>query len=78
MFFVGDGRNGMHSVGFSLYDIALIMKENGAQYALNFDGGGSSEFLVKGQLFNWPSEGKERAISNAIGVFDKVKRSSLW
>jgi hypothetical protein len=69
MFFVGDGRNGMHSIGYSLEETALIMQELGAEYALNFDGGGSSEMLVKGQLFNWPSEGKERAISNAIGVF---------
>jgi hypothetical protein len=69
MFFVGDGRNGMHSIGYSLYETALIMQELGAEYALNFDGGGSSEILVKGQLFNWPSEGRERAISNAIGVF---------
>ena len=71
MFFVGDGRNGMHSTGYSLYETALIMQEQGAEYALNFDGGGSSEILVKEQLFNWPSEGKERAISNAIGVYDK-------
>ena|GEM_PF-814961 len=71
MFFVGDGRNGMHSAGFSLYETALIMRENGAIYALNFDGGGSSEILVKEQLFNWPSEGKERAINNAIGVYDR-------
>ena len=71
MFFIGDGRNGMHSAGFSLYETSLIMQELGAEYALNLDGGGSSEILVKGQLFNWPSEGRERAISNAIGVYGK-------
>ena len=71
IFFVGDGRNGMHSSGYSLYETALIMQEQGAIYALNFDGGGSSEILVKEQFFNWPSEGKERAISNAVGVYDK-------
>jgi len=71
LFFVGDGRNGMHSSGYSLYETAMIMREFGAEYALNFDGGGSSEILVKGQLFNWPSEGRERAVSNAIGVFGK-------
>jgi hypothetical protein len=71
MFFIGDGRNGMHSAGFSLYETSLIMQEYGAEYALNLDGGGSTEVLVKGQLFNWPSEGRERAISNAIGVYGK-------
>lgn len=71
MFFIGDGRNGLHSAGFSLYETSLIMQEFGAEYALNLDGGGSSEILVKGQLFNWPSESRERAISNAIGVFGK-------
>jgi hypothetical protein len=69
MIFVGDGRNGTHSIGYSLEETALIMQELGAEFVLNFDGGGSSEILVKGQLFNWPSEGRERAINNAIGVF---------
>ena len=69
MLFVGDGRNGMHSIGYSLNDAALIMQELGAEYALNLDGGGSSEILVRGLLFNWPSEGRERPVSNAIGVF---------
>ena len=71
MFFVGDGRNGTHSIGYSLNEIALIMRQFGANYALNLDGGGSSEILVKGQIFNWPSEGRERHISNAISVFNE-------
>jgi hypothetical protein len=71
LFFIGDGRNGIHSAGFSIYETSLIMQEYGAEYALNLDGGGSTEILVKGQLFNWPSEGRERAISNAIGVYGK-------
>jgi len=71
LFFVGDGRNGTHSIGYTLEETAMIMYELGADYALNFDGGGSSEILVKNQLFNWPSEGRERAISNAIGVFER-------
>jgi len=71
MLFIGDGRNGMHSIGYSLYETMQILQQLGAVDALNFDGGGSSEILVKGQFFNWPSEGRERPISNAIGVFNK-------
>ncbi|MCL1940618.1 MAG: phosphodiester glycosidase family protein [Synergistaceae bacterium] len=71
MFFIGDGRNGMHSIGYTLEETALIMQQFGAEYALNFDGGGSTEILVKGQLFNWPSESRERAINNAIGVYNE-------
>ena len=71
LFFVGDGRNGTHSIGYSLSEITMIMQQLGALDVLNFDGGGSSEIIVKGQLFNWPSEGRERPISNAIGVFNK-------
>ncbi|MGZ8593905.1 MAG: phosphodiester glycosidase family protein [Actinomycetota bacterium] len=36
--------------------------------ALNLDGGGSSTMVVQGKVANRPSDGHERAISNAILV----------
>ena len=70
LLFVGGGRNGTHSIGYTLNDVALIMQQLGAEHVLNLDGGGSTEMLVRGQLFNWPSEGRERPISTAIGIFE--------
>ena len=37
-------------------------------YALNLDGGGSSELWLDGRLWNAPSEGKERPVSYGIGA----------
>ncbi|GHS98350.1 hypothetical protein AGMMS50276_20000 [Synergistales bacterium] len=67
-FFVGDGRDSMHSAGYTLLEMAVILKRKGLAYALNLDGGGSSEILVNGRLFNAPSEKRERPVSYGIGV----------
>lgn len=69
LFFIGDGRNGIHSAGFSLAETASILQAHGAMNVLNLDGGGSTEMLLRGSPFNWPSEGRERAVANALGVF---------
>lgn len=68
VFFVGDGRHGMHSGGFTLKEVAEILRERGVTYALNLDGGGSSQMMVGGKIYNYPSEGRERPISYALGV----------
>jgi exopolysaccharide biosynthesis protein len=47
-------------------EFARIMADLGAVTALNLDGGGSSEMVVQGKVVNRPSDGQERAISNAI------------
>jgi len=70
-FFVGDGRDGMHSAGFTLQEIAVILKTRGAAYALNLDGGGSSQIMVGSKIFNSPSDGRERAISYGVGVMPR-------
>jgi len=36
---------------------------------MGLDGGGSSVMVVKGQVVNSPSDGRERRVSNGIGVF---------
>lgn len=63
---VVDGRQPRWSLGPTVDEFARIMKDLGAVDALNLDGGGSSEMVVKGEVVNRPSDGNERAISNAI------------
>jgi exopolysaccharide biosynthesis protein len=67
-FFVGDGRDGMHSAGFTLQEVAVILKRKGAAYALNLDGGGSSQIMIDNKIFNSPSEKRERPISYGVGA----------
>jgi hypothetical protein len=63
-----DGRQPRWSVGPTAVEFAQIMRDLGAVTALNLDGGGSSDMVVDGQVVNRPSDGHERAISNAILV----------
>jgi Phosphodiester glycosidase len=64
---VVDGRH-RRSRGATMFEFARIMRDLGARTALNLDGGGSSEMVVRGEVVNVPSDGHERAISNAILV----------
>lgn len=66
-----DGRNPKYSVGCTLFELARLMRELGAVQAINLDGGGSSTMVIGGKLVNHVSAGKERLVSNAIGVFPK-------
>jgi exopolysaccharide biosynthesis protein len=71
LFFVGDGRDGTHSVGYSLSETAAILQTLGALNALNLDGGGSTEMVIRGVLYNRPSEGRERPISYGLAVVNR-------
>lgn len=57
------------SVGLTLTELAHVMAFLGAQDALNLDGGGSSTMVLRGDLFNRPSDGRERPVGNALLVF---------
>ena len=63
-----DGRQARWSRGVTLVRFANIMRDLGAVSALNLDGGGSSVMVVDGNVVNRPSDGRERALSNAIVV----------
>lgn len=67
---VVDGRS-TSSCGMTLEELAAFMVKLGAKEALNFDGGGSSEMVLKGNIVNKPSEGGERLVSMGLGVFSK-------
>lgn len=51
-----DGRQPAVSVGMSLYELALYLRELGCWDAMNFDGGGSTTMVVRGEVVNKPSD----------------------
>ena len=61
-----DGRQPRWSRGATLGELRSILRDLGAVDALNLDGGGSSEMVVKGEVVNRPSDGRERRITNAV------------
>ncbi len=67
-----DGRS-KWSRGASLQEMAKIMLRLGAVNAINLDGGGSTTMVVKNQVINAPSDGKERPVANSILVFIELR-----
>jgi hypothetical protein len=63
---VVDGRQKFHSTGLTLTEMAYTMLKLGAVDAMNFDGGGSTAMVVKNRVVNRPSDGRQRAVSNAL------------
>ena len=56
------------SVGMTLQELAEWMKGQGAEDAMNLDGGSSTTMVIKGQVVNHPTLGGEKSISNALIV----------
>jgi hypothetical protein len=71
---VVDGRRAGEAVGMSLTELADLMKQLGCRDAINLDGGGSTELVIRNpasgqlQVINRPSDGRERAVANVLGV----------
>ncbi len=67
-----DGR--VKGIGATSYECSEIMKELGAYDAIQLDGGGSTTMVIKPQgeeglqVVNTPSDGSQRAVSNAVGI----------
>lgn len=61
-----DGRSDYFSIGMTLTQLATDLKNRGAVDAMNFDSGGSSTLYFNGGVCNYPSDGSERRISNAL------------
>ena len=74
-----EGRNAPYAVGLSSYEIGETMLALGCVWAVNGDGGGSSQFLTKREgesdysLRNIPSDGTPRATINGIIIASKTK-----
>lgn len=60
-----DGRSEA-SVGISLYDTAVELKNRGCYWGYNLDGGGSTILYFNGKVLNNPSDGKERKITDIM------------
>ncbi|MCL2570884.1 MAG: phosphodiester glycosidase family protein [Defluviitaleaceae bacterium] len=70
---VVDGRS--HSIGATQNEMADLLRSFGAWDAMHFDGGGSSTMVLRKvdgsyTVANTPSDGAQRRIINALGVFD--------
>jgi large repetitive protein len=64
-----DGRQAGRT-GLSVIDAANLMRALGAVDALNLDGGGSTTFVLRGQLYNRPSTSShhERGVAVAVAI----------
>lgn len=74
---VVDGRQPKYSEGVTLWELAEIALEVGADIALNLDGGGSSTMVMRGnsgaKVLNAPFHTnipmRERPVGNHLGIF---------
>ncbi|MBP2652495.1 MAG: Protein of unknown function periplasmic [Firmicutes bacterium] len=67
---VVDGRQ-TTSIGMTLVELADFMQKLGAVEAMNFDGGGSSEMVVRDSVMNNPSDGQERSVGEALVLINR-------
>ena len=54
--------------GFTLEEVAYILRDLGCLDAMNLDGGGSSCMLVNGQETIKPSDGAQRSVTTAVAI----------
>ncbi|SHI54449.1 phosphodiester glycosidase family protein [Thermoclostridium caenicola] len=72
-----DGRKNGHSFGISSMDAAKFLQDQGCINAISLDGGGSSTIAARmpgdtsPKVLNSPSDGSERANSNALLLVSK-------
>lgn len=69
---VVDGREPGWSAGVTMEELAFLMTDLGAVQAAALDGGASSAMWVNGKIVNRPSDGRERALADAILVLRQV------
>ncbi|MDO8752590.1 MAG: phosphodiester glycosidase family protein, partial [Anaerolineales bacterium] len=75
---VVDGRQPFYSTGATFQELADLLKDFGAAFAMALDGGGSSAMVIEGvtgesAVLNSPLEsyipGRERPVANHLGIF---------
>ncbi len=76
-FFTVDGRQAGLSRGMSLSELADFMISQGVYNGMNFDGGGSTTMVVRGQIKNYPSDGHERSVANALLAISSAPQGVL-
>ena len=55
-----------YSTGASIPQLQQLFLDEGAEFAFNLDGGGSTTLYFRGEVINMPSGGKERSVSDVI------------
>ena len=64
-----------YRTGLTIAEVASVMRDLGSVDAFSLDGGGSSTLVAREpgatavSVRNHPSDGRERAVPNGIGVF---------
>jgi hypothetical protein len=75
---VVDGRQPFYSEGATFPELAQLMLDQGAHFAMSLDGGGSSTMVVAGKngepvILNSPIDnyipGRERPVANHLGIY---------
>jgi hypothetical protein len=61
-----DGRQPGYSVGMTNFELAQTLVRLGAVSGMALDGGGSSTLAFDGTVLSSPSDGKERAVADAL------------
>ncbi|MCL1843095.1 MAG: phosphodiester glycosidase family protein [Defluviitaleaceae bacterium] len=75
-----DGRS--HSVGVTHAELGEILLRYGVTDAMHFDGGGSTTMVTSDPregytVVNTPSDGRQRNVINALGIFDNSPISTM-
>lgn len=74
---VVDGRQPFYSEGATFEELAELLKQQGAYFAMSMDGGGSSTLVIEGddglpRVMNSPIDnyipGRERPVGNHLGI----------
>jgi hypothetical protein len=77
---VVDGRQPLYSEGATFVEVAELLQDFGAFYAMSLDGGGSSTMVIEGEngehvILNSPIDSyipmRERPVANHLGVYIK-------
>jgi hypothetical protein len=71
-----DGRQPGHSVGMTLPELAAYLQRIGCTEAVNLDGGGSTELILRGRILNSPCYGHERRTASGLAVLLSEPRGS--
>lgn len=75
---VVDGRQPFYSAGATFAELADLLQDLGAAYAMSLDGGGSSSMVIEGEngeplILNSPIDSyiplRERPVANHLGVY---------
>ena len=61
-----DGRSSWHSDGLTIPEASDFARRLGLTYALNMDGGGSTQIWWNGNTVNRPSDGRERPLPYGV------------